>query len=164
MRARRIDWGAGEVHWGVEFEAHVMWVGLGKGELLDRFVELPVADGVCEIAGARIHVPDRDDLESFVTGLVDRGVVVADPDVLAALTDREPHWSERTMRRRFTTTTGIGRKRIEQVRRARHAFALLQSGVPAATAALDAGFADQAHMTRSLRVLAGRTPSQILAG
>lgn len=47
--------------------------------------------------------------------------------------------------------------------RARHAFELLQQGVPPAECAEECGYSDQAHLTRSLRVFHGLTPARILA-
>ena len=44
------------------------------------------------------------------------------------------------------------------------AYALLQRGVTPAECAVTCGYADQAHLTRSLRLLHGETPARILAG
>jgi methylphosphotriester-DNA--protein-cysteine methyltransferase len=52
-------------------------------------------------------------------------------------------------------------KQIEQLERARHAYQLLRQGTPAAEAALLAGYADQSHLTRSLKVIEGKTPARI---
>ena len=163
-KAVELDYHAGDAHWGVEFEVHVSWRGLEKGPLIGRLIDLPVEDGWCEIAGVRIPVPDPGDLESFVDRLVARGVLVADHDVYTALGGADPHWSPRTMQRRFRTTTGLGRKQIHQIRRAREAYAMLQQGVRPADVAVRAGYADQPHLTRALRVLSGRTPAEILGG
>ncbi|HYG66486.1 MAG TPA: helix-turn-helix transcriptional regulator, partial [Anaeromyxobacteraceae bacterium] len=45
--------------------------------------------------------------------------------------------------------------------RAERAHALLREGATPAEAAHEAGFADQAHLTRALRARYGRTPGQI---
>ena len=163
-KAVELDYHAGDVHWGVEFEVHVVWRGLEKGPLIGRLIDLPVEDGGCEIAGVRVAVAEYDDLEVFVDRLVARGVLVADHAVYAALSGADPHWSARTMQRRFRTTTGLGRKQIDQIRRAREAYAMLQQGVRPADVAVRAGYADQPHLTRALRVLAGQTPAEILCG
>ncbi len=158
-----MDYHAGDTHWGVEFEVHVAWSGLDKGPLLGRLVDVPIVDGWCEISGIRIHVPDYDGLEVFVQRLAGQGVLVADHDIYLALRGDDPHWSQRTMRRRFRDVTGLGRKQIEQLRRAREAYALLQQGMRPAEVAVQAGYADQPHLTRALRLLAGQTPAEILA-
>lgn len=164
VQAREMDYRAGDAHWGVDFEVHVAWRGLDKGPLLGRLVDVPIEDGWCEIAGIRICVPGYDGLEEFVQQLAGQGVLVADHDVYQALCGDDPHWSQRTMRRRFRETTGLGRKQIDQVRRAREAYALLQQGMRPAEVAVQVGYADQPHLTRALRLLAGQTPAAILAG
>ena len=57
--------------------------------------------------------------------------------------------------------TGLTRGVIRQIRRAEAAAELLARGVPAVDAARRAGYADQPHLTRSLRRFVGQTPSQI---
>ncbi|MCG8423986.1 MAG: helix-turn-helix domain-containing protein [Proteobacteria bacterium] len=54
-------------------------------------------------------------------------------------------------------------KKIEQLRRVRAAYSLLLNGMDLASAAYEAGFADQAHMTREFTRLAGSSPTRILA-
>lgn len=50
---------------------------------------------------------------------------------------------------------------MHQIERARQAANLVEKGVPLVEVALQAGYADQAHMTRSLRRYFGQTPSQL---
>jgi AraC-like DNA-binding protein len=70
---------------------------------------------------------------------------------------------ERHLRRRFAAAVGYGPKTFARVARFRAALALVRMGVPLASAALAAGYADQAHMTREIGALAGRTPSELRA-
>jgi AraC-like DNA-binding protein len=70
---------------------------------------------------------------------------------------------ERHLRRRFAAAVGYGPKTFARVARFRAALALVRMGEPLAAAALAAGYADQAHMTRELVALAGRTPSALRA-
>jgi AraC-like DNA-binding protein len=48
--------------------------------------------------------------------------------------------------------------------RFRVALALVRRGDPLAQAALAAGYADQAHMTREMAELAGRSPGALVEG
>jgi AraC-like DNA-binding protein len=66
---------------------------------------------------------------------------------------------ERQLRRRFATAVGYGPKTFARVARFRRALALVRAGEAPAAAAFAAGYADQAHMTREMRALAGRTPA-----
>jgi len=58
----------------------------------------------------------------------------------------------------------LTRGAIRQIRRAERAVELLGSGVPPLEVARRAGYADQPHLTRSLKRFVGQTPSQIAAG
>ena len=70
---------------------------------------------------------------------------------------------ERHLRRRFAAGVGYGPKTFARVARFRRALALVRAGESLAAAAAEAGYADQAHMTRELVALAGRTPAAIRA-
>src|SRR5918995_1227962 len=59
--------------------------------------------------------------------------------------------------------TGLTRGTIRQIRRAEGAVELLSRGVSALDTARQAGYADQAHLTRSLKRFVGQTPSQIVS-
>lgn len=130
------------------------------GELRD----LPTSGGWFELAGSRCLVPGWDDLDDLVGQLIRQGVLVVEPEVARALDGDEVFASTRTVQRHVRRVTGLGRKQVEQVRRARAAYLLLQRGVPIAEVAIRTGYADQPHLTRSMRVLTARTPAQILAG
>ena len=58
--------------------------------------------------------------------------------------------------------TGLTYKGIQQFERAHQAVTLLQSGVPILDATYQTGYFDQAHLTRSLKLLYGQTPGEIM--
>jgi len=70
---------------------------------------------------------------------------------------------ERQLRRRFAAAVGYGPKTFARVSRFRIALALVRAGAPLAAAAAEAGYADQAHMTREMAALAGRPPGALRA-
>jgi transcriptional regulator GlxA family with amidase domain len=70
---------------------------------------------------------------------------------------------ERQLRRRFAAAVGYGPKTFARVARFRRALYLVRAGEPLAAAAAGAGYADQAHMTREVGALAGRTPGALAA-
>jgi AraC-like DNA-binding protein len=72
--------------------------------------------------------------------------------------------TERQLRRRFADAVGYGPKTLQRVLRFQRFLALARQG-PAdlARLALDAGYADQAHLTRECRRLSGVTPAALLA-
>ena len=51
---------------------------------------------------------------------------------------------------------------FRQIERARYATNLLKQGVSILDAVHEAGFFDQAHLTRSLKHLIGQTPAKII--
>ncbi|WP_297105253.1 helix-turn-helix domain-containing protein [Tessaracoccus sp.] len=153
----------GEYGWGVQLRAHVVVPGVAKKLLLGGEVRLPVAGGQVEISGQRLPMPSIEGLEDFVEQLLRLGVLRSDDDVRRALAGDEAGYSERHWQRQVRASTGITRKQISQLARAREAYALLQGGVVPAECAATCGYADQAHLTRSLRLLHGETPARILA-
>jgi AraC-like DNA-binding protein len=58
-------------------------------------------------------------------------------------------------------TTGLSPYFFHQIQRAQHATQLLQQGTPIAQVAIEAGYTDQAHMTKAVKALMGLTPAQI---
>ncbi len=67
---------------------------------------------------------------------------------------------ERTVRRDVKTYTGLTPKQFSMIIQFHRAIHLLRdNGLDAVSAAAEAGYADQAHMTRVFRQLAGFTPS-----
>ncbi|GAA2246428.1 helix-turn-helix transcriptional regulator [Streptomyces amakusaensis] len=65
----------------------------------------------------------------------------------------------RTLHRRSLDAFGYGPKTLARVLRLQRALALIRAGTPYASAALAAGCADQAHLAREMRDLAGTTLS-----
>ncbi|ACQ81038.1 transcriptional regulator, AraC family [Beutenbergia cavernae DSM 12333] len=153
----------GEHVWGVQLRAHVVVPGLSKQLVLGAERRLPVRDGHVEITRHRVPLPEFGELTTFVDQLLDLGIVRSDDAVRRALSGDDAGYSERHWQRRVRASTGLTRKQIAQLVRAREAFALLQQGVPPAECATLCGYADQAHLTRSLRVFHGQTPARILA-
>ncbi len=74
--------------------------------------------------------------------------------------------SARQLQRRFTAAVGYGPKTFQRVARLQRLLALGERPAGARPGltqlALAAGYADQAHMTREVRALSGRTPSAMV--
>ena len=153
----------GESYWGVELGAHVLVPGVDKSAILGITAELPIEDGLVRLGGRRAPVPEWPELEDFVERLISGGALESDPYVRRCLQGDEVGYTLRTWQRRFRAVTGITRKQIEQLERARRAFALLRRGIRAAEVAQLAGYADQSHLTRSLKLMRGETPARTRA-
>jgi len=127
----------------------------------DRAILSLAATTSFELAGSSFQFPDYENVETFVNRLVREDLLVSDPVVKAILAGQPPDMSSRTVRRRFLFATGLPYKTIEQIERAQQATALLEQGVSLLDVAYQAGYADQSHMTRSLKHFIGSTPAQI---
>lgn len=80
---------------------------------------------------------------------------------------RRLDWSGRRLHRRFTAAVGYGPKTFQRVMRLQRVLALAgrsHGRESLAGLAAAAGYADQAHMSRELRALAGRSPRTLLPG
>jgi len=66
--------------------------------------------------------------------------------------------------RHFLQATGMTHSALRQIERARHATTLLRSGVAIGDVVHEAGYFDQAHLTRSLRHFIGVTPAKLARG
>ena len=162
--AGAVSWtGGAELLW-IRFELGAFMPRLPVGRFRDAETVLPVAAGRSFwLGGSAWQFPDYDNAEAFVGGLVRSGALIRDPVVGAALRGRPQELSARTMRHRFLRATGLTQGHIRQVERAQRAAALLRQGVLIADAALEAGYFDQPHMTRSLKRWVGHTPARIVA-
>jgi AraC-like DNA-binding protein len=66
--------------------------------------------------------------------------------------------------RMFKAVTGMTFRRFKQWSALQHAARQIAAGELVRTAAMDAGFADTAHLTRTFRASFGLTPSEAIAG
>jgi AraC-like DNA-binding protein len=71
-------------------------------------------------------------------------------------------WTERQLHRRSSAAFGYGPKVLQRVLRFDRAMRLARGGVELATVAAEAGYADQAHMAREVRALAGAPMTTLL--
>ena len=72
---------------------------------------------------------------------------------------------ERTLALRlFKASTGMTFRQFKRWTGLQHAARLIVAGALVRTAAMDAGFADTAHLTRTFKQCFGLTPSQAIAG
>ena len=69
---------------------------------------------------------------------------------------------ERQLRRRFHAAVGYGPKTLQRVLRFRRFLDGADAGIPLARLAVDAGYADQSHLTRECSDLAGMAPAALI--
>jgi AraC-like DNA-binding protein len=173
---------AGTVIFGVRFRpsAGGPALGLPLSELRDLRVDLSELRGpdarrlpgtldpgtaavrLLELAGALVADRGPDPAAARAAALL------ADPRALAEDVAADVGLSPRQLRRRCQAVVGYGPKTLQRVLRFRRFVAWLDVGQPCAQDAHDlaalaaqAGYADQAHLTRECRALAGLTPGAL---
>lgn len=150
---------------GVQFSHGTFMPDLHLRQLVDSSLTFPAtSSGSFWLDGSAWELPGGDNVDVFVDRLVRAGLLVHDPVVAAAVHDDVEGLSTRTVERRVLRATGLTRGTIRQIQRAEHAVDLLGRGVPALDVVRVAGYADQPHLTRSLKRFVGQTPSRIAVG
>jgi AraC-like DNA-binding protein len=177
---------AGETVTGIRFHpgAGPVVLGPAASELRDARVPLDAVwgrDGR-ELEERIVAASPPAGLAVLQAQLLARLGAARDPDPLVAaavhLLERRPErvgglgtalgLGERQLRRRFLAAVGYGPKTLARVLRFQRLLELLDSpdgarGPSLASAAADAGYADQAHMTTECTRLAGLPPTALLA-
>jgi AraC-like DNA-binding protein len=163
-KATPADYPADAEFFGIVFKVGTFMPHLPLRKLLNRNdANLPEASSQSFwLHGATWQIPDFENADTFVARLVRQELLVQEPVVQAVLQNRPLEMSLRTVQRRFLHATGMTRGTLDQIERAREAAALLEQGRSIADALYQAGYADQPHLTRSLKRFIGQTPGQIL--
>jgi AraC-like DNA-binding protein len=159
------------------------FLGVRADELTDRSIDLDAAWGrdatviAEQLASASTVEAKEAILEEAVLFRIE-SARAPHPDVDAAVDviasspsqarigelSRDLNISERQLRRKFDEAVGYGPKTLGRVLRFRHFLSLVEDGrMPIAQAAAEAGYADQAHLTRECRDLSGLPPAELLA-
>jgi AraC-like DNA-binding protein len=68
----------------------------------------------------------------------------------------------RQLHRRSSAAFGYGPRRLSRILRLQQAFDRMRAGSPLAAVAADAGYADQAHLSRDVRALTGDSPGVLV--
>jgi methylphosphotriester-DNA--protein-cysteine methyltransferase len=114
--------------------------------------------------GSAWDFPDFENAEMFVRRLVRAELIMADRTVEGAVRREMQNVTTRTEQRHVLQVTGLTLVAISQIERARRATLLLKRGTPVLDVVHEAGYCDQAHLTRSLQRFVGQTPAHIARG
>ncbi|MFE6224522.1 helix-turn-helix domain-containing protein [Streptomyces sp. NPDC057854] len=129
-----------------------LWGDAAARRLAERITDAPDRAAALDALALRraADAPAPDPLLRAVVARLAAGRTVAETAGAVGLGARQLH-------RRSLDAFGYGPKTLARVLRLQRALALVRSGVPYAEAALRAGCADQAHLAREVRALAGTT-------
>ena len=108
------------------------------------------------LASAAARLVDAGPPDRAVQAAVAR---LCDPTQRVAALAADLGFSERQLRRRFLSSVGYGPKTLQRILRLRRFIAGERHDL--ARAALDAGYADQAHLARECLRLTGLSPSRL---
>jgi hypothetical protein len=156
-----------EAEWlGIRFKLGTFMPRFAPGDLKDRHdVTLPGATSRSFwLHGSAWDFPDFENADTFVNRLVRKGLIVRDCYVDSALRSEPGRTPVRSAQRHFLRAVGITHRTIRQIERARYATTLLKQGVSILDTVYEAGYFDQAHLTRSVKTLIGQTPAEIGRG
>ena len=147
---------------GIVFKLGTFMPYLPASELVDEGINLPeAASRSFWLQGSAWEFPNFDNADTFVEKLVREGLLAYEPVIESALHGKTKDLSTRSIQRRFLRATGVTHGTIYQIERAQYALKLLQRGVSILDTVEQAGYYDQPHLTRSLKLLIGQTPAQI---
>ena len=151
---------------GIRFKLGTFMPGFTPGDLKDRHdVTLPgAASRSFWLNGSAWEYPEFENADTFVARLVRKGIIVRDAGVEAALESQSGRLPIRSTQRHFLRATGLTQRTVRQIERARYATTLLRQGVSILDTVFEAGYFDQAHLTRSVKTLIGQTPVEIGQG
>ncbi|MFF9347659.1 DUF6597 domain-containing transcriptional factor [Streptomyces sp. NPDC014734] len=135
-----------------------LWPGARVRVLNERLAEAAEPATALEAIALRraAATGPPDPLMRSVAAQLDAGRSVADTARRAGLGARQLH-------RRSLAAFGYGPRTLARILRLQRALALVRSGTPYAESAVLAGCADQAHLAREMRELAGTTLTAHLA-
>lgn len=129
-------------------------LGLDPHEKLHGEADPAAVPDLLEAAAARLVLAGPPD------GAVQAAVMrLLDPTQRVEALAADLGFSERQLRRRFLASVGYGPKVLQRILRLRRFLAGERRDL--ARAALDAGYADQAHLARECLRLTGISPSQL---
>jgi AraC-like DNA-binding protein len=165
-RASRYPVGTRVVLLSVSPANAAMWLGMPLSELTDTVVDLRdicterarwlearfEAGTTGELVRDYAHVKSR---AGAAAKALARGATVSEAAEAVNL-------SERQLTRSFRDTMGLHPKRFQRILRLRRAVIAAKGGMSLAGAAIEGGYADQAHFTREITALVGAPPREIL--
>ena len=153
----------GSEFFGIVFKHGAFMPHFPVGNLVDRDLDLPDASSKSFwLDGSAWQFPTYENADAFIEKLVREDLLICDPFIEPALRDEPQELSPRSIQRRFVQATGLSQSSIRKIERARYATMLLQEGTSILDTVEQAGYSDQAHLTRVLKYLIGKTPAQII--
>ena len=153
----------GSEFFGIIFKFGAFMPHLPVSSLVNEDVDLPDASSKSFwLNGSSWQYPNYENADTFIDRIIHEEFLVHDPIIEPVLRGEPQELSPRSIQRRFVKATGLTQGSFRKIERARHATMLLQQGVSILDTVERTGYSDQAHLTRALKYLIGKTPTQII--
>jgi AraC-like DNA-binding protein len=148
---------------GIRFRTGAVLLGVNHLASCDQTLELPMLDARhFRLAGTIFEVPTFNNAECLVEQLARSGRLTLDHRVLSSLhAETSLGLDARATQRRFRSATGLNRRTVKTIERARAAASMLLDGRTIGDTIEAGGYCDQPHLTRSLTRLIGLTPAAL---
>jgi AraC-like DNA-binding protein len=127
-----------------------IWTPARVRELTDLVATSADPGAMFETIAIRSSAPADDD-----TALIERVVALAGEGCNSTTIAERIGLSTRQLQRRSTAAFGYGAKTLSRVLRMQRALSLVRRGIRPADSAARAGYADQSHLARDMKELAG---------
>jgi hypothetical protein len=161
----RLENEPGDSFLAISFKPGVFLPSAPGSTMLDRGVLRPLPTvRTFALENDRFEVPSFESAEQLVTRLADRGLLARDELVESVAAGEPRAATPRSLQRHFLAALGMTPKKFSQIKRASAAVDLLRRGLSPAEVALEAGYSDQPHLTRSLKAIMGQTPGELVRG
>jgi AraC-like DNA-binding protein len=162
-RPVRIVNDAGDSYLSISFKPGVFMPTAPGSRMIDQGLVRPLVSGrAFALDHETLEIPTYDNAEGLVDRLDRRGLLARDELVESAAQGQPRAISPRSMQRHFVSALGVTPKQFSQIKRACRAVELLRGGMAPAAVAAEAGYADQPHLTRSLKAIMGQTPRELV--
>lgn len=162
-RPVQLAYDAGDEYLSISFKPGVFMPRAPGTEMVDRGVLRPTPSArTFRLDSDVLEIPTFDNVEDMVDRLVRHALIVRDEIVEGVVEGHPRAIHPRSVQRHFLQAMGLTAKRLEQIQRADRAMDLLATGHRPADVANELGYADQAHLTRSLKAIMGTTPGEIV--
>jgi AraC-like DNA-binding protein len=162
-RATPVPYQAGNRNFGIRFQPGVFMPALAAMHMVDVTDALPQKTKQrFWLQGESWQLPTFDNVDEFLAKLARLNLLATDTIVTAVLAGHRPPLCDRSIQRHFMHTIGLAPRYVQNIHRANRAVTALQQGSSIADVAVELGYADQAHLTRHVKRVSGRTPGQIV--
>ena len=161
-RPTPIPYKAGNTNIGIRFRPGVFMVKVSSKEMLDKIEVLPVKNNeTFALLGHTFAIPTFETADMLVEQIEREGLFGEDETIDSALQGAVSPVTNRSVQRHMQQGTGLPLGYHRRIKQAQRAIDLLQKGYAPIQAAHEAGYSDQAHMTRMLKKLTSFTPAEI---